>query len=113
MYVISDTAAAAAQTAFRLTRLWLIRQQILTNTFPVLTIGRSRNKVWRLNGSQIFFSHDFSDFPTTNPNTFLFYRFFDSPAAISLQIANKLDPNLMLRSIVFTVRFRGQCLLLI
>lgn len=50
------------------------------------------------------FSHDFSDFPTTNPNTFLFYRFFDSPAAISLQIANKLDPNLMLRSIVFTVR---------
>jgi len=70
----------------------------------VLAICRPRNKPWRLNSSQTFFSHDFSDFSTTNANTFLFQGFFDSSAAVSLQIADKLDPYLMLRAVIFFVR---------
>lgn len=70
----------------------------------MFTIGRPWNKPWRLNGPQTFFSHDFSDFPATNPNTFLFQGFFDSSATVSLQVADKLDPYLMLWAVIFFVR---------
>ncbi len=70
----------------------------------MLTVSGPGNESGRLDRSQALFSHDFSHFSTTNLNSSLLQRFLNPPAAVTLHVPNKFNPNFVLWAIILTVR---------